>query len=47
LTTLGKAAAAGWSNPHWAEKDPDLAFVHNDPEFIQIMEEVRRKSQKS
>lgn len=43
LAFLRKAAAAGWSNPHWAEKDPDLTFVHKDPEFIHIMEEVRRK----
>lgn len=44
FATLSKAVEAGWENPNWAEKDPDLASVHKDPEFMQIMEEVRRKS---
>ncbi len=33
LRTLIRAKAAGYSNIDWIRRDPDLALLHNDPEF--------------
>jgi len=37
LTALKKARTAGYSNAAWARQDPDLALLHGDPEFDQIL----------
>jgi non-specific serine/threonine protein kinase len=36
LGMLKKAKAAGYANLDWATNDPDLACVHDDPEFKQM-----------
>jgi tetratricopeptide (TPR) repeat protein len=33
LDALRKAHAAGFTDPDWARRDPDLAPLHGDPEF--------------
>jgi serine/threonine protein kinase/Tfp pilus assembly protein PilF len=33
LDALRKAKEAGWNDATWAQRDPDLAIVHGDPEF--------------
>jgi serine/threonine protein kinase/cytochrome c-type biogenesis protein CcmH/NrfG len=37
LEMLKKAKAAGYANMEWATRDPDLACVHDDPEFRQMI----------
>jgi non-specific serine/threonine protein kinase len=36
LEMLKKAKAAGYANMEWANRDPDLACVHDAPEFRQL-----------
>ncbi|MEO8585144.1 MAG: CDC27 family protein, partial [Acidobacteriota bacterium] len=36
LDALRKAWAAGFKDTGWARRDPDLAFVHGDPEFERL-----------
>jgi tetratricopeptide (TPR) repeat protein len=36
LDTLRKAWEAGFKDAAWARRDPDLAFIHGDPEFDRI-----------
>jgi len=36
LEMLKKAKAAGYANMEWANRDPDLACVHDEPEFRQL-----------
>jgi non-specific serine/threonine protein kinase len=36
LIALRKAKDAGYTNPAWVRKDPDLAILHGDPEFEQL-----------
>ncbi|MDL2717948.1 MAG: protein kinase [Acidobacteriota bacterium] len=36
LDALRKAWAAGFRDTGWARRDPDLAFVHGDPEFERL-----------
>jgi non-specific serine/threonine protein kinase len=36
LSTLRKAHAAGFTDPDWARRDPDLALLHSDPEFEKL-----------
>ncbi|MGO9641243.1 MAG: protein kinase domain-containing protein [Candidatus Acidiferrales bacterium] len=43
LRLLTQAEAAGYSNVSWAARDPDLACLHDDPEFKNLMEKVSRK----
>ncbi|MCI0445490.1 protein kinase [bacterium] len=42
LATLRNAGLGGSFIADWAENDPDLACVHNDPEFIQLIIEIRK-----
>jgi hypothetical protein len=46
LGTLKKAIASGFRLYEWAERDPDLSCVHDDPEFKRLMAEIRRKGSK-
>jgi serine/threonine protein kinase/Tfp pilus assembly protein PilF len=39
LDALRKAWAAGFKDTGWARRDPDLAFVHGDPEFERLYPE--------
>jgi non-specific serine/threonine protein kinase len=39
LDALRRAWAAGWTDPNWVRKDPDLAMLHGDPEFEQLYPE--------
>ena len=43
LDLLRRAEAAGYSNLDWAVRDPDLACLHGDPEFKQLLEDATRK----
>jgi serine/threonine protein kinase/tetratricopeptide (TPR) repeat protein len=36
LDALRKACAAGFTDPDWARRDPDLALLHGDPEFEKL-----------
>jgi non-specific serine/threonine protein kinase len=36
LDMLKKARAVGYANPDWAVRDPDLACVHDEPEFKEL-----------
>jgi Flp pilus assembly protein TadD len=36
LDALGKARAAGFEDSNWARRDPDLAILHDDPEFARL-----------
>jgi serine/threonine protein kinase/tetratricopeptide (TPR) repeat protein len=36
LNALKKAWDAGWTDPIWVRRDPDLALLHGDPEFERL-----------
>jgi serine/threonine protein kinase/Tfp pilus assembly protein PilF len=36
MDTLRKAWEAGWRDPIWARRDPDLNILHGDPEFERL-----------
>ena len=36
LDLLRRALASGYANFAWPHQDPDLKFLHNDPEFLQL-----------
>ena len=44
LATLKKAVDAGYNNPEWAARDNDLACIHDDPEFLHIINTPPPKS---
>jgi hypothetical protein len=47
LDMLRKASAAGLSKWDWVREDPDLAYLHDDPEFQRlVMEGIERINQK-
>ena len=35
---LRRAKAAGYANPDWIRRDPDLACLHGEPEFEKLFE---------
>jgi serine/threonine protein kinase/tetratricopeptide (TPR) repeat protein len=43
LDLLKRAKDVGFPSFDWAARDPDLSCLHDDPEFQQILEEVRQK----
>jgi hypothetical protein len=36
LEPLRKAWDAGFRDPDWARRDPDLSYLHGDPEFERL-----------
>jgi serine/threonine protein kinase/tetratricopeptide (TPR) repeat protein len=36
LSALKKAWDAGWTDPIWVRRDPDLTLLHDDPEFERL-----------
>jgi serine/threonine protein kinase/tetratricopeptide (TPR) repeat protein len=44
LDALRKAWQAGFGDPDWARRDPDLALLHGDPEFDRLYPETGRPS---
>ncbi len=44
LATLKKAVDAGYNNPEWAARDNDLTCIHDDPEFLRIINTPPPKS---
>jgi len=43
LDLLKKAKDVGFPSFDWAARDPDLSCLHDDPEFQQILQQVRQK----
>jgi non-specific serine/threonine protein kinase len=41
LEAIGKAWEAGFRDPAWARRDPDLELLHGDPEFERLYPEAR------
>ena len=39
LAMFRRSVEVGFSNPDWAARDSDLAFIHDDPEFKRIIQE--------
>ncbi|MCM2258764.1 MAG: tetratricopeptide repeat protein, partial [Vicinamibacteria bacterium] len=39
IAMLRRARAAGYANPDWIRRDPDLASLHGEPEFEKLLEE--------
>jgi len=44
LALLRRAKENGWSNIKWAARDPDLACLHGDPEFQQLIKQDQPKA---
>ncbi len=42
LDLLGKTRAAGYTNWDWIARDPDLACLHEEPEFQRLLEEGKQ-----
>jgi serine/threonine protein kinase/Flp pilus assembly protein TadD len=42
LDAFRRCVAAGYSNTDWCTRDPDLAILHNDPEFKRLAERARQ-----
>jgi hypothetical protein len=43
LDLLRKMKEFGFSQLDWARRDPDLACLHNDPEFLALVAEEDAK----
>ena len=41
LAAIQKAWDAGFRDPDWARRDPDLALLHGDPEFEKLYPPAR------
>ena len=41
MDALRKAWEAGWKDPVWVRRDPDMAMLHGDPEFEQMFPPIR------
>ena len=41
LVAIRKAWDAGFRDPDWARRDPDLELIHNEPEFAELYPEAR------
>jgi non-specific serine/threonine protein kinase len=39
LDAIRKASEAGWNDGAWARRDPDLAILRSDPEFVRLFPE--------
>jgi non-specific serine/threonine protein kinase len=44
LSLLKRAGDAGYQNWDWVRRDPDLTCLHDDPEFLRLIEEGSRVS---
>jgi len=44
LALLKRAGDVGYQNWDWLSRDPDLTCLHDDPEFLRLIEEGKRKS---
>jgi serine/threonine protein kinase/Tfp pilus assembly protein PilF len=44
MDALRKAWTAGWTDPNWVRNDPDLAPLHDDPEFHRLYPESTMSS---
>jgi len=45
LDTLRSAWEAGFKDSTWARRDPDLALLHDDPEFQRMYPQTEDASQ--
>ena len=37
IALLRRSKAAGYANPDWIRRDPDLACLHQDPDFLALI----------
>jgi len=44
IEALQKAWSAGFRDPAWARRDPDLAVAHGDPEFEKLYPETPKEA---
>jgi serine/threonine protein kinase/cytochrome c-type biogenesis protein CcmH/NrfG len=42
MDTFRRSVEAGYSNADWCRQDPDLKILHDDPEFLKLLEQRRR-----
>jgi non-specific serine/threonine protein kinase len=40
VAAIKRAWDAGFRDPDWARRDPDLALIHGDPEFERLYPET-------
>jgi hypothetical protein len=46
LKWLAKAIQRGNENYPWFESDPNWSALHNDPRFIELMDEIKARREK-